>query len=145
MEPKEAVAKYFGDMSYDPCTMKWSPSNPCAEIDMRNFRAISDTIMEGKTPFELTKETNMRAKNYNRDYDEDTVTVEVPGVPKDEIEVFIQNNFLYIKVREESPITYSLEDSMNGGELTVRSVKLDLGILTVVLDKSEKRKLLEIN
>lgn len=81
--------------------------------------------------------------NYKQDFDEGVWTIELPGVPREEIEVFTVPSeagaTLYVEPKDKQRLSRFLDK----GE-KVKTVKLDLGVLTITIDRPYKRESIEI-
>lgn len=78
-------------------------------------------------------------ETYKTDFDENVWTIEVPGVPKEDIQVFQVRNTVYVEVKDKPRIAKYLEEDEK-----VDSTKLDLGTLTIVIDRPHKKVPIEI-
>ena len=88
----------------------------------------------------VNKEVKVVNKNdFKRDFDQNTWTIELPGIERERIEVFKVKNAVYVRVDEKEIGKQYLDE----GE-TIKSTKLDLGILTVIIDRPNKRETIEI-
>jgi HSP20 family molecular chaperone IbpA len=128
--------------------------NPCSEIrlgdgSLEAFRPrgeriqsgsiTADSIVVGSFSDDKIKVNNMK-QDYNEDFDEATWTIEVPGVPKEDIEVFQVQNVVYVKVKDRGRISKTLltDEKITGS-------KLDLGVLTITIDRPHKKVAIEVS
>lgn len=125
--------------------------NPCSELILINTGVECwkpgprVTRVEGGSisgDFIQTGKINVGYKNsYEVDFDESVWTIEVPGIAKDRIEVFQVSDVVYVRIDKDKTkqITRFLDK-----EEVIKSTKLDLGILTIVIDRPNKRQDIEI-
>jgi HSP20 family molecular chaperone IbpA len=76
----------------------------------------------------------MRKQEYKRDFDQNIWTIEVPGIEQDKIEVFQVKNVVYVRFNGEEHLQHLALDEK------VETVRLELGILTIVIDRPDKRQ-----
>ncbi|RZK44832.1 MAG: hypothetical protein EOO61_02355 [Hymenobacter sp.] len=119
----------------------WTPGSNTTAITggqisantVRIDKIIPSRISDDKIRIDGMKET------YKTDFDENVWTIEVPGVPKEDIQVFQVRNTVYVEVKDKPRIAKYLEEDEK-----VDSTKLDLGVLTIVIDRPHKKVPIEI-
>jgi HSP20 family molecular chaperone IbpA len=81
------------------------------------------------------------ADSVDIDFDEAVWRIYVPGVPKEDIKLFTVDNLVYVDFKDDlaKRKIFKLDEDEN-----VKSSKLELGVLTVVIDRPNKRQFLEI-
>jgi HSP20 family molecular chaperone IbpA len=133
--------------------------NPCSEIFITNNTVSLDeisktTIAADKITINngalATRANSMSYSKYkqdsNQDHEKITWTIEVPGVPLEDIEVYTVDptdesataRRLFVKVRDTE-----LDRFLNAGE-KIASTTLELGVLTIVIDRPFKRQVIEV-
>lgn len=73
------------------------------------------------------------------DFDQTVWTIEVPGIPREDIEVFTVKDTLYAQFKDGTRLHKNLMD-----EEKILSVTLELGILTIVIDRPHKKVPIEV-
>ena len=75
------------------------------------------------------------------DFDEAVWRIYMPGVSKEDVQVFTVSDIVHVDVSNGLPRkTFKLAD----GE-TVKSTKLDLGVLTITIDRPNKRQSIKVS
>jgi len=134
-------------------------SNPCGEIHITNTvvspgEICRSTIATDKITLSdsglATRANSMSYSKYkqdtNQDHEKITWTIEVPGVPLEDIEVYTVDptdesasaRRLFVKVRDTE-----LDRFLNAGE-KIATTTLELGVLTIVIDRPFKRQVIEV-
>lgn len=154
----EAISRAMAQNSHTADALRYASggllrpptSNPCNEIILRDGvecwppepkvtrieggSIVGNTISTGKIQV-------IYKNNYERDFNENIWTIELPGISKDRIEVFQVEHYVYVQIDKDK--TKRLTKVLEANE-TVKSTKLDLGILTIVIDRPNKRQDIEI-
>lgn len=96
-----------------------------------------------------TSSTNVKIyNNFSQglevDFDEAVWTIQVPGITKDKIEVFTVKDRVYVEITGKVTDQKQRLEFVLAEDEKVTATKLDLGILSVTIDRPAKRQAIEI-
>lgn len=99
----------------------------------------------GSTYFGNITGVGGRVQRVEVDFDEAVWSIEVPGIEKDRIDVFTVADKIYVDIKTGGTVTNERKMfQLDEGE-TVKSTKLELGVLKITIDRPAKRQAIEIS
>lgn len=124
----------YGDIN--PCSEIFIPMDKSPKIELIKER---DSVLSTESGNKVVTQ-NSYIDSLDVDFDEAVWRIYMPGVPKEDIQVFTVKDKVYVDVTNGAPRkTFKLAE----GE-SVKSTKLELGVLTITIDRPDKRESIEV-